>query len=75
VDYAGVYPGVDLAYRSTGQQLLEFDFRLAPGADPDQIRLEYSGASKEHMNASGDLVLETNAAPATILKPVVYQPD
>ena len=72
VDYAGVYPGVDLAYRSAGTQL-EFDFRVAPGADAQQIRLAYAGASQMHMNASGDMVLDTDAGPATIFKPVVYQ--
>src|SRR5580698_3446309 len=36
VNYGGVYPGVDLVYRGTGQEL-EFDFRVAPGADPNRI--------------------------------------
>ena len=72
VDYAGVYPGVDLVYRGAGRQL-EFDFRVAPGADPNRIHLAYSGASKMHVNAAGDLVLDTDAGPAPFLKPVVYQ--
>jgi hypothetical protein len=72
VDYDRVYPGVDLAYRPDGKQL-EFDFRVAAGANPDQIRMTYSGASKMHLNAAGDLVLDTDAGPASILKPVAYQ--
>jgi hypothetical protein len=72
VDYAGVYPGVDLVYRGSGRQL-EFDFRVAPGADPNQIHLAYSGVSETHVNAAGDLVLDTDAGPAPFLKPVVYQ--
>jgi hypothetical protein len=64
-----VYPGVDLKYRPNGRQL-EFDFRVAPGANPDPIRMVYSGASKIHLNAAGDLILDTAAGPASILKPV-----
>lgn len=72
VDSNGVYPGVDLAYRLDGKQL-EFDFRVAPGASPDPIRMDYSGASKMHLNAAGDLILDTSAGRASILKPVAYQ--
>ncbi len=72
VDFDKVYPGVDLVYRAAGKQL-EFDFRVAAGANPDPIRMTYSGASKMHLNASGDLVLDTDAGPASILKPVAYQ--
>ncbi|MGP8244870.1 MAG: beta strand repeat-containing protein [Bryobacteraceae bacterium] len=72
VDYAGVYPGVDLVYRGAGRRL-EFDFRVAPGADPKRIRMAYSGESRIHMNAAGDLVLDTDAGAASMLKPVVYQ--
>jgi hypothetical protein len=72
VDYAGVYPGVDLVYRAAGKNL-EFDFQVAPGADPSRIRMAYAGASKMHLNAAGDLILDTNAGPASMLKPRVYQ--
>jgi hypothetical protein len=67
-----VYPGVDLVYRASGKQL-EFDFHVAAGANPDPIQMTYSGAFRMHLNAVGDLVLETSAGPASILKPVAYQ--
>lgn len=35
VKYEGVYPGVDLVYYGNQQQL-EYDFIIAPGADPKQ---------------------------------------
>jgi hypothetical protein len=72
VDYREVYPGVDLVYRGMSQQL-EFDFRVAPGADPNQIRMAYAGASKIHVNTAGDLILDTSAGAAPIRKPLVYQ--
>ncbi len=72
VQYDKVYPGVDMVYRAAGKQLA-FDFHVAPGANPAPIRITYSGMSKMHLNAAGDLVLETAAGPASILKPVAYQ--
>ena len=36
-----VYPGIDLVYYSRGGQL-EFDFIVAPGADPSIIEMEFS---------------------------------
>lgn len=36
VKYEGVYRGVDLVYYGNQQQL-EYDFIVAPGADPKQI--------------------------------------
>ena len=42
VEYQQVYQGVSLDYHGTQGQL-EFDFTVAPGADPSQIRLQFSG--------------------------------
>ncbi|MBI3249008.1 MAG: hypothetical protein HYZ50_21100 [Deltaproteobacteria bacterium] len=42
VQYQDVYPGVDLVYYGNQQQL-EFDFVVAPGADPKAIRLTFDG--------------------------------
>ena len=39
---SGVYPGVDLVYYGNQGQL-EYDFRVAPGADPNQIALSFQG--------------------------------
>lgn len=40
VKYEGVYPGVDLVYYGNQGQL-EYDFLVAPGADPNEIRLKF----------------------------------
>ncbi len=40
VKYQEVYPGVDLIYYGNQGQL-EYDFVVAPGADPNQITLEF----------------------------------
>jgi hypothetical protein len=56
VKYEGVYPGVDLVYYGNQRQL-EYDFVVAPGADPNRIRLSFAGAEGMRVDAaSGDLV-------------------
>ena len=40
VSYQGVYPGIDVVYYGNQRQL-EYDFVVAPGADPGAIRLKF----------------------------------
>ena len=56
IKYHEVYPGVDLIYYGN-QQKLEYDLVVQPGADPNDILLEFSGAEKINLDASGDLLL------------------
>ena len=72
VKAARVYPGVDLVYYGNQRQL-EFDFVVAPGADPNQIALKFEGAEKVEINASGQLVLTTSGGQILQHKPVIYQ--
>ncbi len=72
VRYLGVYPGIDLIYYGN-QGRLEFDLKLAPGADPRAIRLGIAGASGVEVNQSGDLVMHLGRRAITMLKPVAYQ--
>ncbi|WP_428312727.1 Calx-beta domain-containing protein [Hydrocarboniphaga sp.] len=72
VRYQQVYPGVDLVYYGTQGQL-EYDFELAPQADPRQIRMRYSGVSGATLSARGELLLHTAGGDVTLKKPEVYQ--
>src|SRR5712671_6150319 len=45
VHYREVYPGIDLVYYGNQRQL-EYDFIVAPGADPKKVVLEFNGAEK-----------------------------
>ncbi len=72
VAYAGVYPGVDLVYHGAGRSL-EYDFRVAPGADPSRIRLRAEGADRTRLDERGDLVFETKGGPVRQRRPVAYQ--
>jgi Beta-propeller repeat len=71
VKYEGIYSGVDLIYYGNQQQL-EYDFVVAPGADPQAIRFAVSGA-KVRLDSSGDLVMHTSLGDVRHHKPVIYQ--
>src|SRR6266436_8308855 len=69
-----VYPGVDLIY-SGNEQKLEYDFVIAPGADPNTIALAFDGPYKLQINRQGDLVLRTKSGRIVQHKPFVYQEE
>jgi len=73
VEYARIYPGVDLVFYGNQRQL-EYDFVVAPGADPSRIAWRIDGA-RAKVDAEGNLVLSASGGPATFKKPVVYQTD
>ncbi|QIG43538.1 hypothetical protein G5V58_12890 [Nocardioides anomalus] len=73
VRYAEVYPGVDLDYHGT-TGTLEYDFRLAPGADPDRIAVDFHGAALR-LTRTGALVVGTGADRIRQAAPVAFQPS
>jgi hypothetical protein len=72
VKYQGVYHGVDLVYYGN-QGRLEYDFVVAPGIDPNKIRLKLLGRGKLRVNEKGDLLLGSGGEQVRFEKPVVYQ--
>ena len=72
VRYAGVYPGIDLVYYGNQQQL-EYDFIVAPGADPRPIRLRFAGARQLKLDAEGSLAILVRNGSVAFHRPVVYQ--
>ncbi|MGQ0761878.1 MAG: DUF7948 domain-containing protein [Acidobacteriota bacterium] len=72
VKYHQVYSGIDLVYYGNGQQL-EYDFVVAPGGDPNKIRMEFKGADKLEVDGQGDLVLYTAAGVVHHRKPLIFQ--
>src|SRR6266581_2224024 len=72
VHYREVYPGIDLVYYGNQRQL-EYDFVVAPGANPKKIALRFQGADKLEIDAEGDLVLHTAGGEMRQHKPVIYQ--
>src|SRR5271163_4185772 len=56
VHYTGVYPGVDLIYYGN-QRRLEYDFVVAPHANPRQVELHFSGAQQLKLDGDGKLLV------------------
>lgn len=72
VKYEGIYSGIDLVYYGNQRQL-EYDFIVAPGADPRRIAFDVRGAKRIRRDAQGDLVLKMGSDEIRWHKPVVYQ--
>jgi hypothetical protein len=72
VKYTGVYPGVDLIYYGN-QGHLEYDFVVAPKADPKMVRLHFEGGKQLRLEADGGLTVVTKDGKIAFPKPVVYQ--
>lgn len=67
VRYSDVWPGIDLIYYGNQRQL-EYDFVVAPGADPEKIAFLVEGADSLRISEEGNLVLGFwNAAVSTPL--------
>src|SRR5271166_1574647 len=85
VKYQNVYPGVDLVYYGNQGGQLEYDFVVAPGADPSQVLLSLDGTEQVgtrqkaigseqfKIDSNGDLVIPTGGGEVRFHKPVVYQ--
>lgn len=66
------YPGIDVVYYGNGRQI-EYDFEIAPGADPSQIRMRFDGADAVRLNDRGEIVLTLGSGEMIQRAPVVYQ--
>jgi hypothetical protein len=72
VHYKEVYPGIDQIFYGNGREL-EYDFIVAPEAEPNIIALDFTGAEKLEIDANGDLILNVGGEQIRQQRPVVYQ--
>ncbi|MDX6447219.1 MAG: hypothetical protein QOH71_4293 [Blastocatellia bacterium] len=72
VVYEKIYPGINLTYYGNRRNL-EYDFELAPGADPRVIQLAFNSQVRPHIAVNGDLVLKSEGTELVERKPSVYQ--
>lgn len=71
LDIQGLYPGIDLRLSSESGQL-KYDLILEPGADPDQIVLDYEGADRIRVQG-GRLRIQTSVGEVWESQPVAFQ--
>jgi hypothetical protein len=67
-----VYPGIDYVCYGDGSRL-EYDFHIAPGADPKRIELAFSGADWLSVDRAGTLLLHLDKQTLRQPRPIVYQ--
>lgn len=72
VVYRSLWAGIDLVYNGSVNQL-KYEFKVAPGADPGQIRLRYRGASSLTVAADGALQVATPEGSFEDAPPVAWQ--
>ncbi len=71
VRYENLYPGINLVFYGN-QGRLEYDFQVAPGADPSQAELEFNGA--QHLQVEdGALVIQGKGGNLRFEAPHIYQ--
>lgn len=72
VRYAEVYEGIDVAYHGN-EGALEYDFIVAPGADPAAIRLAFEGTDRISVDGRGELVIGIAGGELRQRRSVLYQ--
>lgn len=72
VAYRSVYPGIDLVWHGDGGAL-EYDFVVAPGADPSVIGQSFTGVEHLRIDDEGALLLDTGGREIVHGRPFVYQ--
>ena len=67
-----VYPGIELNLQAYGGTI-EKIFKLAPGADPTNIRMKLRGLNSLSLSQEGALVVQTIKGPVRYSAPLAYQ--
>lgn len=67
-----LYPGINLVYYGDQQQL-EYDFAIAPGANPNAAKIHFKGVDKISIGARGELILAAAGGEIRQPAPVIYQ--
>ena len=68
----GIYPGIDAVFYGDRRRM-EYDFVVAPGADPSAIRMRVEGADSVELTEDGGVVARTPAGAMYLLAPRLYQ--
>ena len=72
VAYKNIYSGIDLVYYGN-QERLEYDLVVAPGVDPNKIRIKFDGIKKAKLDKEGNINLIALKGSIQQFKPKIYQ--
>ena len=73
VFYKNLYDGIDLSLLQDASHL-KYEFTIAPGSSPSQIRLDYDGI-ENLVVSKGNLIIVTSVMQVVELQPYAYQED
>ncbi len=73
VTYVDLYPSINAVFYSNETRQLKYDLIVAPGADPSQIKMVWTGADRISKEKKGELIIENKLAPFSEFIPEVYQ--
>lgn len=72
IRFPSVYAGIDLTWKSAAGQV-EYEFRVAPRAEPSRIRFRFEGARNQWVDGRGRLVITCRYGTIRYDHPVAYQ--
>ncbi len=72
VQVSELYPGINMIFHGNQRQL-EYDFTIAPGADPNAIKMQFGGVDNISVTPQGDLVLKIGTHELRQPAPEIYQ--
>jgi len=72
VQVTELYRGINMVFHGNQRQL-EYDFSIAPGANPDAIKMQFDGVDKISVTPLGDLILKIAGHEIRQPKPEIYQ--
>lgn len=72
VQYKNLYPQIDLVFYGKEREL-EYDFIVAPGADPKKIALGFASHLPLNTDPEGNLAIGTGKEQVLMKKPILYQ--
>lgn len=73
INYQNLYPGIDMVFYGNHKKL-EYDIRVAQGADPHKARFHIDGAKNVSIDKQGNLILAATKNETIMMhKPHIYQ--
>lgn len=72
IRYHNVYDGIDVAYHAATRGF-EYDLIVAPGANPNDVRLAFEGANTVEVDLTGSLVATIHGGAFVQRRPIAYQ--